>query len=447
MTRVLHTSDWHIGRRFKGFDQTEWQSHALEWLCGLVEDEQVDVLIVAGDVYDQPRPATAAVRLLDRTLERLAGIEANGHPLQIVITPGNHDSAERLGFGAGLMQGNIHIRHRIEDLADPVVIHTGDGPLAIYTLPYLDPDAARPLVQEAAGLDEPPARSHAAVMKAALGPITADLRRRRKGHPGMPAILMAHAFVAGGQASDSERSIEVGGVGSIPAGLFSGTGLDYLALGHLHRSQQVAVPAPDDGSRAPVARYSGSLLAYSFSETPATPTPGNGKSVVLFDIDGDGVHDLRTMPVASGQPSLVRLEGTLDELLGPIADEHQDDWVSLTIDYDDYPRGMFQKLDARYPHALEKIPRCTRATRRATRTMADLRSATSEMDVLDGFVSFMRGTPPTTAERKELEASVRRVRAARHGGGTPAGDGVVADADTAHGGNGGRDDKEGKDGR
>lgn len=411
MIRVLHTSDWHLGRRFKGLDQIEWQRRALDWLGDLIEREQVDVLIVAGDVYDQPRPGAAAVRLLNDTLRRLAGTEVNGHPLDIILTPGNHDSAERLGFGADVMRSNIHIRYRVEDCATPVVIRRDDDCLAVYALPYLDPDIARAAARTVAGGDEPVARSHEAVTAAVLEPIERDLRARREREPGMASILVAHAFVTGAVSSDSERSLAVGGVDGVPAGLFAASGFDYLALGHLHRAQRVAIPAADE-ERAPIARYSGSLLAYSFSEAPAVPKAGNGKSVVLLDVDADGAHHVRTMPVESGQPALARLEGTLDELLGPMADEHQDDWVSIVIDYTTYPRGMFQKIDARYPHALEKQARCVLEGARTRRTMADIRTAKDEMDVVSGFVTFMRGAPASDEELAVLRGSVERVRSA-----------------------------------
>lgn len=426
MIKVLHTSDWHLGRRFKGIDQTEWQRRALDWLCALIERERVDLLVVAGDVYDQPRPGTSAVRLLNNALRRLAGTVINGRPLDIVLTPGNHDSAERIGFGADVMRSNIHIRYRVEDCAEPVVVRRGDDAVAVYALPYLDPDAARYTLQGIEGLDEPIARSHEAVMGSAMRMIVRDLTSRREREPGMAAILSAHAFVTGAAPSDSERTIAVGGVDGVPAAMFSDCGINYLALGHLHRPQRVNIPRPQAGVHAPIARYSGSLLAYSFSEAPLTPVTGNGKSVVLFGLDSDGVHDLRTVPVESGQPAFVRLEGTMDDLLGPMADRHQNDWVSLTIDYTDYPRGMFQKLDARYPHALEKHPRCLSAGHGTQRTMADIRTVKDEMDVVTGFVAFMRGMQPSEGEREVLRQSVEHVRAAHagehegmHGGARP----------------------------
>lgn len=240
--RVLHTSDWHIGRRFKGIDLLEYQRKALEWLIGLIKREQVDVLCVSGDVYDAPRPSAGAVRLFNEMFQRLGLMEVNGHPLHIIFTPGNHDSAARLGFAAALMLPNVHMRCDIADIATPIMVDSADGEqLAIYALPYLDPDLARPALQgllnsadvlsssakvsDSAESDKRREtntirRSHEGVIRAALQLITADLAARRKANPKLNAMLMAHAFVSGATASDSERNITVGGVDSVPAELF-----------------------------------------------------------------------------------------------------------------------------------------------------------------------------------------------------------------------------------
>ena len=232
--RVLHTSDWHIGRRFKGIDLLEYQRKALEWLIGLIKREQVDVLCVSGDVYDAPRPSAGAVRLFNEMFQRLGLMEVNGHPLHIIFTPGNHDSAARLGFAAALMLPNVHMRCDIADIATPIMVDSADGEqLAIYALPYLDPDLARPALQgllnsadvlsssakvsDSAESDKRREtntirRSHEGVIRAALQLITADLAARRKANPKLNAMLMAHAFVSGATASDSERNITVGGV-------------------------------------------------------------------------------------------------------------------------------------------------------------------------------------------------------------------------------------------
>ena len=242
MIRVLHTSDWHIGRRFKGVDLLEYQRKALQWLANLIDSEHVDVLCVAGDVYDSPRPSTEAVRLFNDIFAMLGRMEVNGHPLEIIFTPGNHDSADRLGTGAALMRSNVHMRCDIETIDEPVLIGIGGEQLAVYALPYLDLDLARPVLQSmlderggalgAYGEQERDenghariARSHEGVMKASMQLIVNDLAERRRRRPALAAILMAHAFVSGAQSCDSERNISVGGVDSVPAALFSNSGL------------------------------------------------------------------------------------------------------------------------------------------------------------------------------------------------------------------------------
>lgn len=453
--RVLHTSDWHIGRRFKGLDLGEYQARALDWLIGLIERERVDVLCVSGDIYDLPRPSASSVQLFAPVFERLAGLKVNGHPLEVIMTPGNHDSADRLGFGAGAMVPNVHMRCRLEDIAAPVMVERDGDALAVYTVPYLDPDASRPILAgmlsaefgagKADGCDDDSdacpeglpgllwrdgavvvPRSHEGVMTAAMTLITRDLAERRTRYPDLHAILMAHAFVSGATPSDSERVITVGGVDSVPAGVFTGCGFDYLALGHLHRPQNVTIPQPDGKhmnvfhfGRTPQARYSGSLLAYSFSEAPRSPQVGNGKQVTIVDFGGEegnheagqGTPTIETRAVQSEQPAMVSIAGTLDEVLSQ-ADLHQKDWVSVTVQYDEYPQHLYERIDGKYPFALEKRAVCTRV-RNTERAMADLTAVRDEMDVLNGFVEYTIGRTPDERETAILRQVVEQVRAER----------------------------------
>lgn len=454
--RVLHTSDWHIGRRFKGIDLLEYQRKALEWLIGLIKREQVDVLCVSGDVYDAPRPSAEAVRLFNEMFQRLGLMEVNGHPLHIIFTPGNHDSAARLGFAAALMLPNVHMRCDIADIATPIMVDSADGEqLAIYALPYLDPDLARPALQgllnsadvlsssakvsdsaesdTQSGLEAPRLsdsaesdkrretntirRSHEGVIRAALQLITADLAARRKANPKLNAMLMAHVFVSGATASDSERNITVGGVDSVPAELFSNSGLDYLALGHLHRPQKITIPTkPTTESqfhldRTPQARYSGSLLAYSFSESQTPPVEGNGKSVVLLDFTDGHLAKPRIMPVESGEPPFVQIKGTMDDVLGPLAEQYRNMWVSITVQVPELPHGAYQKIDRAYTHALEKsFDYSQRTQSQESRKMVDLKQATDEMDVLRDFVKFSLGRTPTDKEERVLRDAMETVR-------------------------------------
>ena len=232
--KLLHTSDWHLGRTLHGEPMLEHQRAFLAWLVDTAVERGVDAVLVAGDVYDRAVPPTDAVALLDDTLGRFAAANVD-----VVITSGNHDSAIRLGFGRRLAtQAGVHLRTDLSALADPVVLED----LAIYGIPYLLPDA----VMTELGAD----RSHTSVLAAAVDRIRADAEAR-----GLSKIVvLAHAFVTGGAPSESERDIRIGGIGDAPASVFGG--LTYVALGHLHGAQQVA----------PNVRYAGSPLAFSFSE-------------------------------------------------------------------------------------------------------------------------------------------------------------------------------------
>lgn len=465
--RILHTSDWHIGRRFKGLDLGEYQRRALDWLVDTVRREHVDVVCVSGDVYDSPMPSAASVDLLDDVLTRLTSLtDDEGRPaVDVIVTPGNHDSARKLGFGSRMMRPNLHLHCDTARIAEPVIVTRGSGGaeerLAVYALPYLDPDAARPVLEKLLAEGDNPGnsgdnpgtaaripRSHEGVMTAAMRLIRADLQRHRAEAKAdgvtFHAVLMAHAFVSGASPSDSERTIAVGGVDSVPAAVFSDSGLDYLALGHLHRAQQVRIPVAATMPAPPVARYAGSLLAYSFSEACTPPTVGNGKSVAIVDLPADStaLHSINpvtttdpgrpndpgnpndsnariavhTIPVESDQPALVQLKGSPDDLLGDLAAEHRHDWVSITVVADAYPHGMYQKLDVAYEHALEKNFAITRRSDRdgsgdSDRTMANLHETRNELDVLEGFVRYTLGRDPNDDELTVLRDAVERVHA------------------------------------
>lgn len=274
--RILHTSDWHLGRSFHRVPMLDAQADYLDHLVRTVREHEVDAVLVAGDVYDRAVPPLAAVRLFDDALHRLA---AAGVPT--VMISGNHDSAHRLGVGAGLIaRAGIHLRTDPADCATPVVLHDAYGDVAFYGLPYLEPA----LVKDTLGATK---AGHEAVLTAAMDRVRADLADR-------PAttrsVVLAHAFVAGGEPSDSERDITVGGVAAVPAGVFDGA--DYTALGHLHGCQTVTERV----------RYSGSPLAYSFSEAT------HRKTMWLIDLGAGGELSAERIDCPAPRP-LARLRG------------------------------------------------------------------------------------------------------------------------------------------
>src|SRR3954470_24201722 len=284
--RLLHTSDWHIGRSLHGADLLAEQERVLGALADVVAAERGDAVLVAGDVYDRAVPSAGATGVLDRVLPRLRAAGA-----AVVLTPGNHDSARRLGFAAGLLAvSGVHVRAAVPMLDEPVLLADEHGDVAVYGIPYLEPEVAR------GELGVPDARGSAAVLRVAMDRIRADLFLR----PGARSVVLAHAFVGGGVPSESERDICVGGVDLVPAEVFDG--VDYVALGHLHRPQTLS----------PRLRYSGSPLAYGFGEA------GQAKQVWLVVLDAAGLAGVRPVLLPTPRPLAV-LTGTMAELL---ADPH-----------------------------------------------------------------------------------------------------------------------------
>ncbi len=401
--RMLHTSDWHLGRTLHGVDLLGHQAAFLDHLVELARAESVDAVVVAGDVYDRAVPPVEAVQLLADALRRLSETAA------VVVTPGNHDSAIRLGFGAELMRPGVHLRARVADVGQPVVLRDEHGPVAVHALPYLDPDAVRTVLADDG---EPLARSHEAVVGAAMARVRRDLAARAGSGSGsgsggrVRSVVLAHAFVIGGLASESERDIRVGGVDAVPAGVFAG--VDYVALGHLHGPQAISFPVPDGagpGSAecAPVLRYSGSPLAYSFSEMQ------HRKSSVLVELGADGVVASSLVP-APVPRRLAEVTGTLGDLLGVAGDGHEDDWLRAVVTDPVRPPELHARLKARFPHLLvteHRPPAGTARTRAAVVTAAQ-----DPVDVAAQFVEHVTGAAPSGEELAVLRAAYEQVLAA-----------------------------------
>ncbi|MFD9304983.1 exonuclease SbcCD subunit D [Streptomyces sp. NPDC060048] len=358
--KILHTSDWHLGRSFHRVNLLGAQAAFIDHLVETVREHGVDAVLVAGDIYDRAVPPLPAVALYDEALHRLADL---GVPT--VMISGNHDSARRLGVGAGLIgRAGIHLRTDPAGCADPVVLADVHGDVALYGLPYLEPA----LVKDDFGAGKV---SHEAVLGAAMDRIRADLAGRA---PGTRSVVLAHAFVTGGQASDSERDIAVGGVEAVPASVFDG--VDYAALGHLHGCQTI-------NERV---RYSGSPLAYSFSET------GHRKTMWLVELGAEGeiagAERLDT-PVPRG---LARVRGPLEELLseGSYA-AYEDCWLEATLTDPVRPEDPMARLVARFPHTLSLAFDPEGRAQDGAGSYAQRLKGRSDQEIAEDFVSHVRG--------------------------------------------------------
>jgi DNA repair protein SbcD/Mre11 len=368
--RILHTSDWHLGRSFHREGMLGHQAAYVDHLLEVVEQEAVDLVVVAGDVYDRALPHVDAVRLADEALARLAASRA-----RVVLTSGNHDSAQRLGFSSRLIDAaGVFIRTDAGRVGTPVLLEDEHGPVAVYGIPYLDPDAVR----EPWGLS---ARSHEAALTEAMRRVNADRATR-----GARSVVLAHAFVAGAQPSDSERDISVGGVSLVPTSVFDG--VDYAALGHLHGRQTLTE----------TVRYSGSPLAYSFSEA------GHVKGSWLVDLGASGVE--RADFVAAPVPRrLARIRGTLDDLLHDLTlTEHEDAWVQAVLTDATRPLQAMERLRTRFAHTLV-IGFEPAGGGQATVPTAAPQGRSDHAIALD-FVRAMRGTRATDAESALLQTAI-----------------------------------------
>jgi exonuclease SbcD len=380
--RLLHTSDWHLGRSLHRADLRAAQSAFLDHLVEVARAEKVDAVLVAGDIYDRAVPPVDAVELCEDALLRLHDTGAS-----IVLISGNHDSARRLGFGGGLLEkAGVHLRTRPGALARPVVLGDAHGPVAVYGVPYLEPDAVRgELPQAQAGSDLP--RGHAGVLGHAVACIRADAEAR-----GIKRrVVMAHAWVTGGAASESERDITVGGVGQVPAELFRGFG--YVALGHLHGQQTVA----------PHLRYSGSPLPYSFSEA------SHRKGSWLVELDGAGTARVEQVPAPAFRRLSV-LRGRLAELLGSAAHtRYEDDFVSVTLTDPSRPEGAMDALRARFPHVLVLAfePEGAEPDGRGYRARI---AGRDDLSIAAEFVRHVSNTAPTAGEERLLRSAFEAVR-------------------------------------
>lgn len=355
--KIIHTSDWHLGRSFGPISLQSDQEAFLDWFVDLVADEQADLVIIAGDLYDRAIAPREAIGLFRDAVGRLL---ATGTVIAAIT--GNHDAADRVAPYAGLLDASRFYLRGGYDRVGTVVTHEfDDGPADLVLLPYLDPRAApdtfgadpmgdRPPHSDTADparavdedepagagddgdieqlLDARRSRTHQSVLADAVRLARPRLRSAR-------TIAVAHAFVTGGSTSDSERQLVVGGTGSVDTTVFDG--FDYVALGHLHRPQ----PAGRD-----TIRYSGTPLAYSFSEDHL-------KSVTIIDLPPTGAPTVRTEPIPVGRP-VRTLQGDIDDLLRPDTHpEAHDAFVRAVLTDRTTVLDARIRLMTRYPHLVE----------------------------------------------------------------------------------------------
>ena len=378
--RLLHTSDWHLGRRLHGQDLLAHQARFLQWLLATARAERVAAVLVSGDVYDRAQPPAEAVALLDETLARFVAAD-----VPLVITSGNHDSAIRLQYGGAVMaHAGVHVRTCLAEATEPVVLSDEHGPVGVYGIPYLLPDA----VCAELGVE----RSHEAVLSAVADRIRSDVAARGLAR----TVVLAHAFVTGAQACESEREIRVGGIGDTSAAVFAGA--DYVALGHLHGPQAVRL----QGS-ATTLEYSGSPVAFSFSEA------AHVKSVTLVELGAAG--GVKTRRIATPVPRPLReVRGRLEDLLGRSADELAglaDAWVKVTLTDPGRVASPMERLRAVWPHTLVLQFEPERDDP-GPLALPRVGESSDPVRICAQFVATVSGNPPSGVQHAELVRAVAR---------------------------------------
>lgn len=317
--KFIHLSDLHLGKRVNEFSMLEDQEYILTKIINIIDDQKPDGVIIAGDVYDKSVPSAEAVELFDDFLVKLSN-----RNLKVFVISGNHDSAERIAFGGRLMdKSGIYMSPVYDGKIEPITVSDNFGDVNIYMLPFVKPANVRRFYPESE------ISSYTDAIKTIIDDMSIDESKRN--------ILITHQFVTGASRTESE-DISVGGTDNVDASVFKK--FDYVALGHIHRSQKCT---------SDYVRYSGTPLKYSFSEA------NDKKEVVILDIKGKGTIELSFVPLVPKR-DMVEIKGKYDELtLKSFYDNtsYIEDYMHITLtDENDIP-DVLTKLRVIYKNIMK----------------------------------------------------------------------------------------------
>ena len=364
--RFLHLSDLHLGKRVNEFSMLEDQAYILKEILNIIDEQKVEAVLIAGDVYDKVIPSAEAVRLLDDFLTRIAARE-----LPVFLISGNHDSAERVAFGSRLMSSRqIYLSPVFESDVEPITISDRYGEINIYMLPFVKPSLVKRVYPEEEII------TYQDAVNAAVQHMQIDTDKRN--------VLLAHQFVTGAARCDSEE-LSVGGLDDVDASIFDG--FDYVALGHLHGPQKIGKET---------VRYSGTPLKYSFSEA------NQKKAAVIVDVEEKGKINIQQIPFLP-KHDMREIRGTYMEVtaLDFYKDMKTDDYLHITLtDEEDIPDAI-GKLRTIYPNIM-KLSYDNLRTRAAVtvRGTAEVEEK-SPMELLKEFYE-LQNNQPMTDEQEEI---------------------------------------------
>lgn len=375
--KLIHLSDLHLGKRVNNFPMLEDQAYILDRILEIIDGEQPDAVLIAGDVYDKTVPSAEAVALLDDFLVKLAD-----RSLPVLLISGNHDSPERLSFGGRLMETRgVYIAPAYCGGVTPVTLEDARGPVDFWLLPFLKPVHLRRFFPED-GVE-----SYTDALACAIRHMPIDPARR--------SVLVTHQFVTGAERCESEE-LSVGGADNVDASVFAP--FDYVALGHLHSPQNV------DGARV---RYCGTPLKYSFSEVR------HQKSVTVVELGDKGTLDVRTVPLTPKR-DMVELRGSFDQVTSPefYGQVDRDAYVRMILTDENNIYHAVGRLRSIYPNLM----RLDYDNLRTQNGVAELEEAQIKRDPLELFEEFYQQQnyqPMTEEQRRYLTQLLREVQEER----------------------------------
>ena len=356
--KILHLSDLHFGKRLNNFSLLEDQYHVNRQIFKLAKDTHIEAVIIAGDVFDRQIPSAGAVQLFDDFLNFWAELN-----LPVFIISGNHDSAERLSFGAHIFsQNNIYISPVYNGQIEPISLNDAYGKINFYLLPFIKPATVRPF------FPDEKINSYTEAVQTVLNnlPLNKDERN----------ILIAHQFVTGAVLSDSEE-IVVGGLDNVDAHVFDA--FDYVALGHIHTPQTILRDS---------IRYCGTLLKYSFSEA------NQQKCATVIDIKAKGQMDITAYPVKPLH-DMRKIKGTYAELTDRqnYIGTDTDDYILATLtDEEDVPDAI-GRLRSIYPNIMQLDYDNIRTRTRNNIETVDINTAKAPLELFGEFYKLQNNQP------------------------------------------------------
>ena len=372
--RFLHLADLHIGKTVNGFNLIDDQRHALSCALDIAKRENVDAILLAGDIYDKQNPSVEAVELMGRFLTDVVKSD-----IVCLVVPGNHDSASRIAFGARIFaRSGIYIAEKFQGRLEHVALTDEHGPVNFWLLPFVRPFELRHHFPEAdIGVD------YTRAIKAILEAAPVDFSERN--------VILAHQYVSfrSFQPQRSESETNVGGLDEVDGELFDG--FDYVALGHIHKSQSVGVPT---------MRYAGSLLKYSFSEARY------GKEFPLVTMGRKGEIDIDTVSFAPLH-DMREITGPFDELTSPdiVQSAPADDYLHVTLT-DPHPiLDALQKIRAVYPHVMVlDYQSDVRRAKMQNSISSPAQTRINAYELFENFYEMQYGSPLTSAQRQQVRA-------------------------------------------